>query len=303
MLDGRRLLVFRAVAHAGSFSAAARDLHLSQPSVSRAVAALEAELGVVLLLRRRDGLLLTDAGRELLGRADAVAGQLARAADEMAARRRLERGRIRLGAFPSAAQTLGVRTVRALRAERPGLEVELRESAAAQARALVLAAELDVALTFDLAGGAAPAHPDLREDVLLREDLLLCVPEDHPLAGRRRAVALAGLAGERWIQAAGARAPRLVEQACRRAGFEPRIAAEATATQTLVAAGLGVTLVPELARVRAHPGVRFVHLADPPAPRRADRRARPAAGHRGADGARRAGSRRPGGLEPTWVRL
>ena len=262
-MDPRRLLVFRAVAHAGSFSAAARALHLTQPSVSRAVGGLEAELGVVLAHRRRDGLLLTDAGRELLGRADLVAGQLERARDEMAARRRLERGRVRVGAFPSAAETLGVAVVRALRARRPGLEVELRETPAAEAPGRVLAAELDVALTFNLEGAAPGAHPDLREELLLVEDLLLCVAEDHPLARHGR-VDLAGLAGEAWIQAGGPGAPRLVEHACRRAGFEPRIAAEATASQTLVAAGAGVTLVPALAWIRRRPDVRFVALADPP---------------------------------------
>jgi DNA-binding transcriptional LysR family regulator len=263
MQDARRLLVFRAVAHAGSFSAAARELHRSQPSVSRAVASLEGELGLPLLLRGRDGPRLTDAGRALLTRADVVAGQLERARDEMAAHRRLDAGTVRLGAFPSAAEALGVDVVRRLGAERPGLRVELRETPAGLAHARVLQGELDVALSFDLEGAGGTAHPDLREVPLMREELLLCVPRDHP-AARRRRIGLAELAGEPWIQAGGPGSPRLVEQACRRAGFEPRIAAHATASQTLVAAGAGVTLAPSLARIRRRPDVVFVALDERP---------------------------------------
>jgi DNA-binding transcriptional LysR family regulator len=262
MLDPRRVLVFRAVVEAGSFSGAAQELHLSQPSVSRAVAALERAAGVQLLIRRRDGLVLTEPGARLLERAHVVAGQLERAAEELDALRRLDAGRVSLGAFPTAARTVAVEALRAVHAAHPGLRVELREVAGAEGARLVAAAALDVALGFDLHGEAAPLERDLARTPLLTEPLYLAVPPEHRLARRRR-VRLADLRDEDWIQGAG-ESPRLVERAARRAGFAPRIVAEADGTQALVAAGIGVTLLPALARAGARGDIAIVALADPP---------------------------------------
>ena len=102
MLDARRLLTFRAVAHHGSFSRAAEALALSQPAVSQQVAALERELGAGLLVRGRGGALPTDAGRLLLHHADAVAARLDLADVQMGALVAGVRRTLRLGAFPSA---------------------------------------------------------------------------------------------------------------------------------------------------------------------------------------------------------
>ena len=176
MLDARRALVFAAVVEAGSFSAAAAALHLSQPSVSRAVAELERSLGLTLLRRRRDGLVLTDAGERLLERARIVAGQLDRADEELTALRELADGRVRLGAFPTAARTLAVDALRALHAAHPGVRVELRELPGGGGGRLVVSGELDVAVQFDLAGEPPALAPDLEVTELLREPLRLAVP-------------------------------------------------------------------------------------------------------------------------------
>jgi DNA-binding transcriptional LysR family regulator len=263
MLDPRRLLVFRTVARAGSFSAAAGELHLTQPSVSRAVAGLEAAIGMPLLLRRRDGLRLTDAGEQLLARAEIVAGQLARAEEDLAALRRAEAGTARLGAFPSAARSLAVDALRDLRRGHPRLRVVLRELGRADALTGVAAGALDVAVVFDLAGEPAPAGDGLESTLLLREPMLAALPREHRLARRRR-LRLQELGGEDWIVGAGAGSPRLVERICRRAGIEARSLVEAGNTQALVAAGAGVTLVPGLAVGAARPDVAIVELEEPP---------------------------------------
>src|SRR5215212_637093 len=93
-MDPRRLLIFRAVARAGSISAAARELGWTQPAVSQHVRALERAAGCALLLRGAGGVELTEPGRVLLARADAVAGQLHMAEEELADLTELRRGRV-----------------------------------------------------------------------------------------------------------------------------------------------------------------------------------------------------------------
>src|SRR4051812_20522851 len=101
-MDPGRVLTFRAVAHERSFSRAARELALSQPSVSNQVAALEREIGARLIDRRPGGLRLTRAGEILLEHADAIAERFDLAATQLAAAGRTERARLRIGAFPTA---------------------------------------------------------------------------------------------------------------------------------------------------------------------------------------------------------
>ncbi|MGH2892701.1 MAG: LysR family transcriptional regulator, partial [Solirubrobacteraceae bacterium] len=101
-MDPRRVLTFRAVAHERSFSAAARQLSLSQPSVSNQVAALEREVGVPLLERRPGGLRLTPEGEILLEHADAIADRFGLAERQLSGAAERQRTRLRIGALPSA---------------------------------------------------------------------------------------------------------------------------------------------------------------------------------------------------------
>src|ERR1700756_4377297 len=101
-MDPRRVLTFRAVARHRSFSQAARELSLSQPSVSNQVAALEREVGVPLLERRPGGLRLTREGEILLEHADAIAERFELAGAQLATAARGHRERLRIGAFPTA---------------------------------------------------------------------------------------------------------------------------------------------------------------------------------------------------------
>src|ERR1700742_1477202 len=100
-MDPRRVLTFRAVAHRRSFSNAARELALSQPSVSNQVAALERELGTRLLKREPGGLKLTPDGQILLAHADAIAERFQLARTQLAASAHGQRARLRIGAFPT----------------------------------------------------------------------------------------------------------------------------------------------------------------------------------------------------------
>ena len=250
------MLVFRAVARAGSLSGAARELGWTQPAVSQQLQRLEREAGVPLLLRSTRGVSLTEAGRLLLGRADAVAGELHMAAEEMAALAQLRGGRVRLVAYPSAAATLVPRALRLLHDDHPAVEVSIVDAEPSEASTAVTQGEADLGLVFGYQG---PPHQDgdLLWHPLSTEPVDLVLPPEHAAAGRRD-VRLAGLAGEAWIGGCVRCRQHLVDR-CRAAGFEPRlvhVSDDYVVVQNLVAAGLGVTMLPRSAlQAFRHPAV------------------------------------------------
>lgn len=255
-LDPRRLLIFRCVARAGSISAAARELGWTQPAVSQHLGRLERETGGPLCVRGPSGVTLTQAGSALLVRADAIAGELHVAEEELAAIAQLRVGRVRLAAFPSAAATLVPRAVAALSAARPGVEVCFVEAEPPEAVRAVSSGDVDVALVFGHHGPPADLGALVWRE-LVREPAHLVVPPGHR-AARAASVRLAGLADESWIGGCVRCREHLVER-CRAAGFEPVVRHETddyVVVQNLVALGLGVTLLPRSAlQAYRHPDV------------------------------------------------
>ena len=246
-MDPRRLLVFRSVARAGSLSAAARELGWTQPAVSQHLQRLEREVGLPLLVRSARGVSLTEAGALLLGRADAVAGELHMAAEEMASLAQLRGGRVRLIAFPSAAATLVPTALGALARDHPGVEVGMVEAEPPETWRAVREGQADLGLVFGY-DGPPPDDGDLTWVPLAVEPVDLVLPPDHPAAGRDD-VRLADLADDAWIGGCPRCRQHLVA-CCRQAGFEPRLVHESddyVAVQALVAAGLGVTMLPRSA--------------------------------------------------------
>ena len=266
MLDARRLLTFRAVARAGSFSRAADELSLSQPAVSQQVGALEKELGAELLVRGRGGAVPTEAGRLLLTHADAVAERLALADVQMDALVAGARRTLRLGAFPSALASVVPRAITALRAREPELEVAVEESSLAGLAEGVRSGRLDLAMAFQDAAAPPRDHGGLRREVLAEERMLAVLGAGHRLAGRKR-IALTDLRDDPWM------APSrdgIVVQACRAAGFEPDLVLvirDPLAVRAIAEAGMAVTITPELLARLHLPGVANPELT-PPAPRR-----------------------------------
>ncbi|HSD79067.1 MAG TPA: LysR family transcriptional regulator, partial [Solirubrobacteraceae bacterium] len=137
MLDPRRLLTFRAVVRAGSFSRAAEALALTQPAVSQQIAALERTAGVALLVRGRGGPAPTGAGALLLAHADVVAERLELATMQLAELAAGERLRLRVGAFPSALATLVPGAIERLRDRQPGVRVDVAQAPIAELVAAV----------------------------------------------------------------------------------------------------------------------------------------------------------------------
>jgi len=260
-MDPRRLLTFRAVARAGSFSAAARELSLTQPAVSQQVAALERELGARLINRGPGGLTLTDAGELALEHAEALADRLA-IADTQLGELGDEEAKLRIGAFPSALATLVPAAI-----ERLGLrQVQAVEGTIAELPGRVADGSLHVAECFQDADAPPLEHPGLRRHALLVEPFMVIVGVEHRLAARKT-IRLRELAHDTWTAPSSS---GMVVEACRAAGFEPELrflTSDVLAARALVASGLAVALTPRLV-AGAGEGVRALALRDEP-PRRA----------------------------------
>lgn len=245
--------VLREVAAQGSFSAAAEALAYTQSAISQQIAALEREAGTRLVDRSARGVKLTDAGRALVVHADAILGRLADAEAELGAIAGLRGGRLRLTTFTTAGATIVPQAIVAFRHRHPGVELTLGPEEPQDGLVSLRAGDADIALTV-----ATTFDPPVKDDAverlhLLDDPLYLMLAADHPLAGRTR-LRLADLADEEWIVGSGDRCPdaRILVRSCQQAGFEPRIAFHSDdylAIQGFVAAGFGVSFIPDLALV------------------------------------------------------
>ncbi len=261
-----RLKIFRAVAGHGSFTRAADALGYAQPSVSHQIAQLERELGAQLFERRPRRVTLTPAGEVFLGHAESILIQLADAQREVGDMVQTGTWRLRVAAFPTAAATLMPAAAGVFRAQLPDVELSLTEADPPDALPALLAGGQDLALVYDYPALGAVPPPAAELEPLFGDHMAAAVPESHPLAGCDR-VQLAELSDERWIAPHPCMCRDAVVFACRSAGFAPEIVSETNdymAMQGLVAAGLGVALIPRLAAAIARrPGVRLLPLAGP----------------------------------------
>ncbi|SAI72361.1 LysR family transcriptional regulator [Bordetella ansorpii] len=262
-LDLRHLRQFVAIAELGSYRRAAEALHIAQPALSVSIQKLEHAVGVQLLARGARGVSLTAAGEALMGdarRALFHADQARRAARRVALG---ESGRLRLGFVGSATYELLPRCLPAFRQQYPDVQLELREDSTIGLVAALRANELDAGLVR----GPLADDPELASWEVERDDLILALPSDHPLAGRGP-VDMRDVRGESFVMYAPAKVPGLYGVAaalCRKAGFSPRVSQEAIQVQTLVslvASGLGLALVPGVTRAYSTPRVAFVPIAD-----------------------------------------
>jgi DNA-binding transcriptional LysR family regulator len=267
MLDVKRLKVLREVARTGSFSAAADELGYTQPAISQQISALEREAGTRLLQRRARGVTLTDAGRSLVDHSDAILARLAAAEEELEAIAGLRGGRLRLASFPTAGATLVPLAIAMFSDRHPDVELSLIEAEPEDSLPALRAGDLDVALTFEYPSLPASAHSKLREDVelthLLDDPHYVALPLDHPLA-HKHTIRLEELAEESWSQAnCGGLCDRMHVAACEAAGFEPRVGFQTddyNVVQGLVAAGVAISLIPELALSNLRDDIAIVSL-------------------------------------------
>jgi DNA-binding transcriptional LysR family regulator len=267
MLNVARLRVLKEVAYRGSISAAAEALSYTQSAISQQVATLEAETGMKLLERHPRGVSLTAAGQTLVGHAEGILSRLDAAEAALAEISGLRGGRLRMASFPTAGATLMPLAIANFRAAYPEVELTLAEAEPEILAPRLRAAELDIALLFEFPD-ESPLGGELARTTLLEDPLYAVLPREHRLAHGER-VRLEDLREEAWIQTSHASTcARHVVRCCHAAGFEPRVSFESDDYQTvqgLVAAGVGVALIPGLALsvVREDVAIRPVSPAPP----------------------------------------
>lgn len=279
-MELRHLRYFEAVARHSHVTRAAEELHIAQPALSKQISQLEQELDVALFDRVGRNVRLTEAGEALLPHVRAILAQVEVARIEMAERIGLRRGRAVLGTPPTVSTQLLPRALVAFHKNYPGIALRLHEAGVQTLLELLEAGLCDMAIvTLPVEEGA------LTVAELFREEMVIVVPRSHPIAQQQQ-VAIADLHDQSWCLT-----PKNYElreatlRMCQEAGYTPHVVLDGGEMDTLlelVAAGVGITLVPRLA-VSPHSDLAMLHITDQRVERvvglvwRGDRVASPAA--------------------------
>jgi molybdate transport repressor ModE-like protein len=278
MLDSRRLRVLLEVARTGSLVGAAGELGYTPSAVSQQIRALERELGTIVVERRGRGIALTEPGKALARHAQQILEDLRAAQTEIEAITGLRAGVLRLGWFSTAGAILVPRAIARFRNRHPGVELMLEEADPDQCAQALREGELDLAVVYEFR--LDPPLPDeLQLTPLLEDRLHIALPPSHRLAQRKR-IRMTELANDAWIQ--GVRHGTTLSTlpaACREAGFEPHIAFQTDnpmAWQGLVAAGIGVAVIPQLTLPTARQDIVVCELDAPSLVRKVSIATRPA---------------------------
>jgi DNA-binding transcriptional LysR family regulator len=294
MLDLRRLRLLSELARRGTIAEVARVVGYTPSAISQSLLQLEREAGVPLLERDGRRVRLTPAAHGLVARTDRVLAELDAAEAELAADHGMVRGTVVIGSFPSAAAGLVVPAVADLCERHPELSCPVVEHEPEDGIPVLRSGDLDVLVSESYEGVPAVPTGGLEAHELLSEPLLLVLPRESAATGPAQGEAATELAREEaatgpaledaatepirleslaeapWIAGlAGTQFAAALDGACRQAGFTPRIvhrADDARLIETLVEAGLGIGLVPALARTGSE-AVRFAE-ATPAPPRR-----------------------------------
>ncbi|ADB32537.1 transcriptional regulator, LysR family [Kribbella flavida DSM 17836] len=259
MLDVRRLRLLRDLAHLGTIAAVAEAHSYTPPAVSQQLAVLEREAGMPLLERTGRRVVLTPAGELLVRHAEKVLSALEEASSALTAVRGRLSGPLRIGAFPTAVRSLLPDALVSLGHDHPGLELSVTELDPVDAPAALRERRIDVALVNDY--DVQPAAPDaaVATEPLLEEIVFLAVRDGSRIRSIEDAEGCPWIAGT-----PGTACHTVTLHACGSAGYRPVVrhtADDFDAVLALVAAGLGVSLVPELATGHPPAGVRLVPLS------------------------------------------
>lgn len=234
---------FVTVVDEGTFGRAAELLGVSQPSLSRRIAAMEKQLGVPLFSRERRQIELTHAGRALAREARGVLAEAQLAIDIARGAARGVSGHLRIAYRSTYRYRMLPRALRRLHDRDPDALVTVVDATMSEMFSLVRSREVDVALAIALG-----LPDDLASDVLRHSPVVAALPEDHPLARRAR-LELTDLKAETFIEVTATAVtdyPSVMRAVCTQAGFEPRIAITVDSADLLVAcvaAGVGVALI------------------------------------------------------------
>ncbi|MEV0411514.1 LysR family transcriptional regulator [Streptomyces sp. NPDC050448] len=277
MIDVQRLRILRAVAEHGSFNKAAGALLLTPSAVSQHIASLERSLGHPVAVRSTRGVTLTEPGRLLVEAAETISAELDQVRHEID-RLTAQRPRLTVATFTSGGRHLLPAALVRFVAAHPDVELTVREAEPEAAVPMVRSGGADLALTYHF-DGPLPLRAGLDWTPLMDDPLWLVLPREHRLAGRA-SLGLAELAADRWVLGC-LKTEAFLRRYAALAGFDLRVAASTTDyffAQTLVAAGVGVSLIPHVSL--APEASLAVVRVEPPRPARhigvvAPRRRRP----------------------------
>jgi molybdate transport repressor ModE-like protein len=272
MMNFERLRALHAVAMHGSVNAAANALHVTTSAVSQQIAKLEDELGQILLEREGRGVRLSDSATALAEHMQRMLTLMEQAEADVDARRSGVVGEITVGAFPTALRGLAPSTLKTLRGKWPGLKVALMEIEPPEGMALLLRGELDLVIAQDWANAPLPQIKGLSKQGLLEDVADIAFPRNHRMA-KRKVVGLDELRSEQWITlgqntSISGKSP-IPDTWCRdwlvytlrSRGHEAKVvhtAGEHATQLALVAAGLGLSVIPRLGRSPIPNEVRIV---------------------------------------------
>jgi DNA-binding transcriptional LysR family regulator len=268
LFDPRHLVTLEAVVRLGSFAAAAEELGYTQSAVSQQIAELERRVGARVVVRRP--VRATETGQVLLDTEAAISESMSRATTELAALADGTVGEVRLGAFISAAASIVPPALARLRATRPAVHLTLRELEQRETHALLFRGEIDLAITFDYEHAPVPMPAGLTQEHLMDDPIMVALPASHPLAGAD-SVTPADLPPDAWINTAVDVRDLAASPIDGKRGSGHRLDFDGMDFRTalnLVAAGLGVALLPRLLLLDAPASVVILPIRQPTLVRR-----------------------------------
>jgi len=263
-MEFRQLKYFIAVAEERNIGRAAARLHISQPPLTRQIQQLEEEFGAQLFLRTARGVELTQAGEIFLRDARNIRDLMQQAVERVREAGQGKRGKMDIGIFGSGILDVIPKVLHAFRARHPDVQIALHQMSKKEQIEALRQHRIVAAFNRMLA-----PLPDIASELVMIESIMVAVNENHPLAARP-AILLKELAGQPLILFPSGVRPSFIDKVCALCageGFEPQIAQEvgdAPTSVALVAAGFGLSLVPEAASSLSVPGVVYRRLANAP---------------------------------------
>jgi DNA-binding transcriptional LysR family regulator len=262
MLDVDKLVVLRAVVAGGSIAAAGRELGYTRSAVSQQMSALERAAGVALFVRGGNTVTVTPTGRRLLEHTERILTEIRAAEATLKQASGQISGTIRVGIPFREGPAIMSSALTRIRKRYPKLVITLVATSDRRAPEEVRHGRLDLVILSRFGMGPGTAELGLREWVLGRDALRLCVPAEHPLAGQEHC-SLAELADQSWVLSPSSQLGDLTLALCGAAGFRPSVVASVDDVATalgLVAVGWGVTIAPDLTPVAPGRSVQRVAL-------------------------------------------
>ncbi|MEK4061337.1 MULTISPECIES: LysR family transcriptional regulator [Paenibacillus] len=255
-MNNNQIRLFVKIAESGSFTKAGLALNMTQPAVSRAISALESELAVKLLLRdRRSGLMLTDIGKRVLIIFREILNGFDKVEQEISAEKGLEKGLIRIGAFPVASAYFVPKIIRSITEKYPEIEIVLYEGSVAEVKEWLETRFIDV-------GFIIPPQEEFATIPLYREKLYAVLPGDHPLR-EKHVICVKDLEDEPMLICRAGYEPPVVDL-FQRGGSKLNVKYEVNSYMTalnMVKEGLAVGVMSQLSLLSPPPNVIIKELA------------------------------------------